>query len=292
MAKKKRIITGERYNPVTDKTEVRINKNASEKEVRQFIKENYKKLSKDQLPAKYAGYYGKVEGGKKRAEQAARIDGKFVSKTFIDNGNFEKVAHALGYKNPKELFEKDKDIYNAAKDLRDSPHGILIKYSFDEVKKKIDTYGGKVFINGEEYTRIKAIKRLDDFDKMLKRTKEVYNIDFWASYRKGGAELHFTIPSIAKMENTSLDELLDNLAKAKDKSFEILLSGRPVKKKSDRAEIPEEKTQRYEYEYKIIYKGRHKTGTVFDYTIEFAREQIKRSFRGCQIISVTNLTLG
>jgi len=284
--RKKRIVTGLKINPDTDKAEIKFNKKATDAEIKKYIKENFDNVNRDALPKEYSAYYGKVLGGKNKAAKAVRIEGKFVSNEFIDNTDFKGVAKAAGYKDVNELFNKDREIYEAAKNLYNSDFGVPVKYGAEETIYKISNFKGSIFINGKEYTKAKAIKRLDDFDKQLKRSQDIYYTEFWATYKKGGGEIHFTLPSIERVKDMDLEELLEFAENLEDRSFEVIESGRPAKEESQRDEIPEDKKDRYTYNYVILWKGRKKKGQVVDYNIDFARSQVKSMFKNCQILSL------
>lgn len=205
------------FNSAEDKYEIRFyngRKRATDKEVKNEIKANYKKLDPDQLSAKDRQYLGRVIGGHKRqAEKPVRIDGKFVAKAFFDQPDnpikWNELAQARGYKSPNELWENDPKLYKVAKDAYYSEKGLEFQYTSDTILNYIDSFGGKIFINGIAMTKIKAIVFVDNIDKAIKRKFGSFYNNYDVNYTHGYTELHISTPTKENIKEAEEPEDLE-----------------------------------------------------------------------------------
>ena len=180
------------YNKKTDKQEVRFyfgNKRATEEQKRSYIKSNFADIDRSQLSKEDNAYYGRVLGGKKRAEEAVRIDGKFIYLEFIKKNNFERLAHAKGYKNDKELLEKEPALYKRAKETYNSEFGLEYSYNSETIIPAIETFVGDIFLRagereGSEISKLRALEKIDHIDKQLKRKFGCFLVIYYVKYIK------------------------------------------------------------------------------------------------------------
>ena len=290
---KKIILKGrDYYNKKTDAVEVHFfngRKKATEQEKRIFLKSNFENINPDALSKDDRAYYGRIAGGKSRSQQAVRIDGKFVNNEFIDRGGYTRIAIAKGYDNARQLFEHDKPTYYAAKKIFLSKNGLSYKYHSENVIQQIDRYKGKIFINGKEYSKIKAIEKIDNTDKAIKRNYESFFNEYWVRLKKGGTEMHFNLPSVNKINKTDIEDLLEELEKSKENSLEIITSPGGKDKKGKDEKIPADKTDRYKYSYEILYKKKHKKGSLTGYNMADAIGRIKKEFPASHIIWIKRI---
>lgn len=181
---------------------------ASEAEIKQYIKSEFDSIKKSDLPDAFKGYYGKVAGGKKRAETGARIEGKYIYKEFERKIKLNELAEIRGYKSGKELLEKDKEFAQSLSKIY-SQTGLEYSYNSDNVLKKVQSFNGKIKINGVEYSAKKAAEMIDKTDKKIKRAFgnfiNVYNV----KYKKGGAIMEFNLPSDKDIKNAENEEIED-----------------------------------------------------------------------------------
>lgn len=192
------------YNKQTDKTEIRFyfgTKKATEEQRREYIKNNFNDVDRSQLSKEDSAYYGRVLGGKNRASEAARIDGKYIYKQFVRKNKIDHLAHLRGFKNAKELFEKDKNYYEQAKKLYYAKNGLEYTYNSDGILNALSAFTGKIFINGKAVTILKAIEKTDKADKEIKRKYGNFLNIFTVRYKKGGAELHLRLPSSKQIKD-------------------------------------------------------------------------------------------
>jgi len=261
---------------------------ATDSEVKEYIKSNFDKVNPELLTPEYRAYYGKVKGGRSRSAQSIRIDGKFVSETFekqlsvTGRGvDFDGLAERLGYSNKKELLMNEPRIYEAAKQLYYGD-GLSYTYNSENVFNEIDKYGGKIFINNRAYTKLKAIERLDYLDKLLKRNYGNYITEFDVVFKKGGGEIHFTIPTETEIESgEDLDDFDGINLIESGKTEEQLKKAEERKFKKDK--IPE---GRFNYEYSALISGRRKSGKLSARTKHEARRMVKELGKKVIVVSL------
>lgn len=182
------------------------NKKATEKQAKQFIKENTSLIDKDTL--KDVGlrkYYGAVKGGQNRAKNALydvktgrMLSGSIQEKAIKNLGiDLERLSELKGVNNIRDLFKNAPEIKKRFDKLQDT--GISYWYAADKVKGKLETYTGSIFINGKEYDAKNGWKKVRDTLSAIKR--EVGNIDAAIEFKyKGMNRLDIKLPSKSEIE--------------------------------------------------------------------------------------------
>lgn len=268
MAKEKKLIRREVYNKKTDSTELRFydgRKRATDKQVKEEIKANWQHLSKDHLSKEDAAYLGRVKGGHKRQQQAVRIDGKYVAKAFIDNPDnpiqWEAIAQQQGYNNVQQLFNNDKELYEKAREDYYSPNGLSFQYTSDTIQNYVDTFSGKIVINGKPVTKLKALVTIDNIDKAIKRKFGSFFNEYNVSYKHGYTELHIELPNKAQIaEAESPEDLEEHGVEVGYEQTDEAMYERQLAKWASADNAPDE--DKYLYQYKVKEKtksGQYRT---------------------------------
>lgn len=198
------------YNKKLDKIEVVFyngKKRATDAETKQYIRENFDKINRDALTSEYNAYYGRVLGGKNRSKNAVRIEGQMVSKRFEEEEGLKEVAKKRGFKSVKELFKKDKEYYDAVKNIY-SNTGLPYAFFSENIFSEINKHNGKIFINGKEYDKGTAIEKVDKIDKKIFKEYNVYPIKYNVTYKKG-SQLHISLPTENFINTHDLEEFMD-----------------------------------------------------------------------------------
>lgn len=194
---------------------------ASDVEIKNYIKSDFAKINKSDLPAEYQGYYGKVQGGKNRASKAPRIEGKYIYSEFSKKLKLDTLAEIRGFKNAKDLLDNDK---NFAASLKNLYYGKGLEYSYnsDNIITAINKFHGKIIINGKEYNKHKAIEKIDKVDKSIKRKFENFLNIFHVKYTKGGAIINMSLPT--NIELHAMDS--DNIEDVDIEGVDLIFSGK------------------------------------------------------------------
>jgi len=304
MAKKitpPKIQTGQVYDRANDVMQTRIYalhngkwKRATDKEKKNFLKseldkeESKRKIDFNELPKEDRNYIKKVQVGRKTAKQKIRIDGKFVNHELFENPNSPILFHDIARKEGKtipQLFESNPALYEVAKAYAKSKDGMPMQYHSWNITNRLDTFGGKIFINGKETTKLKALFKVDNVDKKIIRKFKNHVNEYYASYRNGFTELHITIPTESEINEAQGPEDLEEFGVYVIGSKTMYEQLEQDREKWSKKEVPED---RYLYEFKIrAKKGRKymvKYGEVNGRNELEARENIFAQYPGCIII--------
>ena len=268
MAKKKqalpRIKTRSVYNREADALETRFYKleggrwkKTDEKERKQYIKENRDGLQINQLSKEDSIYLKRVEAGEKRIKEAVRIEGKIVNKSFFDNPNnpiqFQQLANERGI-TVQQLFNEDPEIYAEAVAAYNSTEGLAMEYHSDIILNRIDTFGGKIQINGKTVSKLNAMHRVDEIDKIIKRKYSNFTNDFTVLYQRGYTIMNIQLPDEKQIDEAAeKEELQDFGVNVIGSDTEEIKLQRDIKKWEENNIAPD----RFNYEVHIkVKKGK------------------------------------
>jgi len=267
---------------------------ATDKERKDFLRSNESKLDYRELSKEDKAFIARSKAGRERAKTAIRFDGKYVNNDFFENPNnpimFGEIARQKGYKSVKELFDNDRKLYEKAKAMYYDPDGLPMEYHSDIIVNRLDTFGGKIFINGKETEKKSAIFQVDEVDKTIKRKFGNFINEFTVTYKKGYTEMHIDLPDV---------DFIDEISDAEDlEEYGIYVIGSEtleehVEKDKKKWEEKGTNPDRYKYAYKIniMEKGRgkkqvvkEKHGHVFARNKDEARSHIYFEFPKCIIV--------
>lgn len=187
---------------------------ATKDEKKQFFRENTDKkltLSKDD-----AKLFGAIKGGVKRSETAARSGGEYISgkiqramsrmKGLDVNKMLEDMSkqHGKEFKNLNQLFKAvplAKEPFDRIAQGEGMPTWFNPKHAIDAIKD----FDGKVFVNGVEMTKGRAIAKLSEVETTLMRLFDYVGSSVKLNF-VGLSELRFDLPDIERVENEKMSE--------------------------------------------------------------------------------------
>ena len=224
--------------------------------LKKHIKANYEEYNFNDLPKPLQSYVKQIEGGKKRAKKAVRIDGKFLPQNFTDGrnpDNWKQLAVDKGYNGDVQaMFDNDEALLKLARKSYNSKQGLPYIYYSDNIIHYIDIWGGKLFVNGKQVSKIKAMALVDEKDKELKRKFGSFMNEFECTHKRGYTELHIKLPSGKQIDRCDDVDDFNDL----DTGVQIIASDteeRKVRreiKKLDEKEVERGEKKLYMYEYK------------------------------------------
>jgi len=229
MALKPRI----KFNKEADRAEVVYydgRRKASPEQVRTFIKSNYNNLDASQLNKEDRSYYNKIKAGKARSANAVRIEGRYLQNDFKKKENFKGLAEARGFRTIDELFKNDPVLFEAAKKLY-TKTGLPNAYDSNHIQDKIQSFTGKILLNGKKVSNLEAIGKVEEIDKYLKRKFKAYNVIYTIRYTRGGRELQIKIPTKKDIRESNSIEELENGRNEIAEDIDIIISTGKGKKK-------------------------------------------------------------
>lgn len=194
-----------------------------------LIKRDFEHIDAAKLSPEIRSYYNKVKAGKARAKQAARFpDGSYITKKFEDEKGLKELAGRRGYKSVKELVKKEPIINQIIEDFFKN-EATLQSYRATDLIDLLNTYGGKVFLNDEKTTVVKAIAEIKKLESKFRRDYNAHEVIFQIKYKKAGKEMY--IYTAYDADEIAADEMQDGLIDVSD-SIKIIVSSK--KKKSSK----------------------------------------------------------